>query len=330
MPENDAQATATDNNRRYRRRTAVTVLCAGHINWDVTIHVDSLPEPDGEVAIRRRIQSGGGSAANVAAGLVGLDVTAALYGSVGGDDTGALALRELDRAGVDCGHVFIDSGATTSVKYLVVDETGEVMVFSNGGANESFCTETISTDLLGGADHLHLTSQSPETAALLATLASDLGLSVSFDPGRRVADRAYDDALASTDLLFLNQREADLVVDVGVLSPTAPDEMTVVVKHGGDGATVYTPEGNHSHPGFAVDPVDLSGAGDAFAAGFLATAIDGDGSLGSIDEATASADALAVGNACGALAAGDVTARTELSWGAVDRLRERTEPQQDQ
>lgn len=308
----------------------MTVLCAGHINWDVTIHVDSLPEPDGEVAIRRRIQSGGGSAANVAAGLVGLDVAAALYGSVGGDDTGGLALRELDRAGVDCGHVFIDPERTTSVKYLVVDETGEVMVFSNAGANESFCTETVSAALLAGVDHLHLTSQSPETAALLATLASDLGLSVSFDPGRRVADRAYDDALASTDLLFLNQREADRVAAAGVLSPTDPDELTVVVKHGGDGATVYTPEGETSHPGFVVDPVDLTGAGDAFAAGFLATVVGGGGSLQPSDEATAYADALAVGNACGALAARDVTARTELSWDAVDRLLERTEPPQGQ
>ena len=328
MPEDDAQATATDDTRPCRRRAAVTVLCAGHINWDVTIHVDSLPEPDGEVAIRRRIQSGGGSAANVAAGLVGLDVTAALYGSVGGDDTGALALRELDRAGVDCGHVCIDSRGTTSVKYLVVDATGEVMVFSNGGANESFCNEEVSAELLQGVDHLHLTSQCPEMASRLATLASDLGLSVSFDPGRRVADREYDAALASTDLLFLNQREADRVAEAGVLSPTAPGQLTVVVKHGVDGATVYTPAGSASHAGFTVDPVDLSGAGDAFAAGFLATAVDG-GSLTPTDEAAAYADALAVGNACGALAVQDVTARTELSWRAVDRLLERTESPQD-
>jgi len=297
----------------------MTVLCAGHINWDVTMHVDSLPDPDGEVGIERLVQSGGGSAANVAAGLVGLGDPAALYGSVGGDDTGALALRELDRAGVDCGHVFIDSEGTTSVKYLVVDATGEVMVFSKAGANESFCSEDISADLLAGVDHLHLTSQSPVLASRLSTLASDLGLSVSFDPGRRVADRAYDDTLASTGLLFLNQREADLVAEAGVLSPTDPAGMTVVVKHGGDGATVYTPEGETSHAGFVVDPVDLTGAGDAFAAGFLATLVDGERSLGA-NESTAYVDALTIGNACGALAAQDVTARTELSWEAVDEL----------
>jgi ribokinase len=302
----------------------MTILCAGHINWDVTMHVDSLPDPDGEVRIHQLVQSGGGSAANVAVGLVGLDLSASLYGSVGGDDTGALALRELDRVGVDCGHVFIDVEGTTSVKYLVVDATGEVMVFSNEGANESFCTEDISAELFRGIDHLHLTSQSPEMASLLATLASDLGLTVSFDPGRRVTDRGYQDALAATDLLFLNQREADLVAESGVLSPTEPDEMTVVVKHGGDGATVHTPTGSHSHPGFVVDPVDLTGAGDAFAAGFLATLADTDwvDDDGATAEVAQYVDALAAGNACGALAAQDVTARTELSWAAVEELRD--------
>ncbi|MFW6321125.1 MAG: carbohydrate kinase family protein [Halohasta sp.] len=299
------------------------VLCAGHINWDVTISVDDLPDPDGEVRIDQLVQSGGGSAANVAVSLVGLGLPASLYGSVGGDDNGALALRELDRAGVDCGQVFIDPDGSTSVTYLVVDATGEVMVFSNAGANESFCTEDISARLLRGVDHLHLTSQSPETASLLATLASDMGITVSFDPGRRVGDRGYEKALASTDLLFLNGREADLVAEAGTLSPTDPSEITVVVTQGGDGATVYTPDGETSHGGFAIDPVDRTGAGDAFAAGFLASVGDGSHCLLNRSASTTAADyreALAVGNACGALAAQDVTARAELSWDAVDDL----------
>lgn len=297
----------------------MSILCAGHINWDVTMFVDSLPDPDGEAPIDRLVQSGGGSAANVAAGLVGLGQTARLYGSVGGDDTGALALRELDRTGVDCGHVFIDPEGTTSVKYLVVDETGELLMFSNAGANESFCAAEIPVELFRDIEHLHLTSQSPEMASRLGRLATDLDISVSFDPGRRAADRGYSDALASTELLFVNQREADLIENADVLSPTSPTDLTVVVKHGGDGASVYTPEASYSHPGFSVDPVDRTGAGDAFAAGFLATVYDG-GSLtlaGSEIE-----EALAVANACGALAARTVTARTELSWRAVDKLRD--------
>ncbi|TKX76483.1 carbohydrate kinase, partial [Halorubrum sp. SD626R] len=93
------------------------VVSAGHINWDVTIHVDQLPEPDGETRIERLEQSGGGSAANVAVGLVGLGGQSVVYGSVGGDESGALALRELASAGVDPGQVLVAADEPTSVKY---------------------------------------------------------------------------------------------------------------------------------------------------------------------------------------------------------------------
>lgn len=49
----------------------------------------------------------------------------------------------------------------------------------------------------------------------------------------------------------------------------------MVVKQGSGGATVVTDDGEVTHPGFAVDPVDTTGAGDAFAAGFLAARTPG-------------------------------------------------------
>lgn len=304
----------------------MSVLCAGHINWDVTMFVNSLPEPDGEVTINRLCQSGGGSAANVAVGLVGLAVEASLYGSVGGDDTGALALRELDRSGVDCGHVVIDPAATTSVKYLVVDDSGEVLVFANDGANESFQGADVPAGLFSGIDHLHLTGQSPETASLLATLASDMSIPVSFDPGRRVADRSFADALDASDLLFLNQLEADSLAETD-FSPTDPDDHIVVIKHGADGATVHTPTGELTHGGFAVEPVDLTGAGDAFAAGFLAVLAKNATLAGECEtDPEAYREALAVGNACGAIAATAATARTALSWEVVTAVRNGDNP----
>ena len=61
------------------------VVCAGHVNWDVTLRVDRLPAPDGEAVICGQAESGGGSAANTAAVLVGLDCDPLLLGSVGED-----------------------------------------------------------------------------------------------------------------------------------------------------------------------------------------------------------------------------------------------------
>ncbi|MUW15366.1 carbohydrate kinase [Halorubrum sp. CBA1125] len=295
------------------------VVAAGHINWDVTIHVDRLPEPGGETRIDRLEQSGGGSAANVAVGLVELGGQSVVYGSVGGDESGALALRELANAGVNPGHVLVDADEPTSVKYVIVDGDGEVLLLANDGANESFSATDLDRDTLAAADHLHLTGQRPETAAALATAAGEAGATRSFDPGRRVADREFDAALHATDVLFMNDREADAIADATDIDPWEPEDQVVAITLGSAGATVRTPHGDVSHPGFAADPVDTTGAGDAFAAGFLAAAlrepeITGEGF--SHDPRDYQVPLL-VGNACGAIAAETVTARTDLSWDRI-------------
>ncbi len=296
------------------------VVSAGHINWDVTIHVDELPERDGETRIARLEQSGGGSAANVAVGLVGLGGRSIVFGSVGGDESGALALRELASAGVDPGHVLVDAGEATSVTYVIVDGAGELLLLANEGANESYAAADLDRETLVSADHLHLTGQQPDTAAALATAAAEANATRSFDPGRRVSDREYDAAIRASDLLFVNAREADALADATDLDPRAPDDRVVAVKRGGAGATIHTPNGDVSHPGFEIDAVDTAGAGDAFAAGFLGAALRDDATTGdgfSHDPREYQVPLL-VANACGAIAAGTVTARTDLSW---DRVR---------
>ena len=297
------------------------VVSAGHINWDVTIHVDRLPEPDGETRIDRLEQSGGGSAANVAVGLVDLGGRSVVYGSVGGDESGALALRELSTAGVDPGQVLVDADASTSVTYVIVDGDGELLMLANDGANESFSAAGLDRDTLAAADHLHLTGQRPDTAAALATAAGDAGATRSFAPGRRAGDREFDAALAASDVLFVTAREADALAETTDVDPWEPDDRVVAITLGDEGATVRTPRGSVSHPGFDADPVDTAGAGDAFAAGFLAAAlrepeITGDGF--SHDPRDHQVPIL-VANACGAVATESVTARVDLSW---ERVRE--------
>ena len=283
------------------------VLCVGHVNWDVTLRVDSLPDPDGEAAITTQSQAGGGSASNTAAGLVGLGVETALVGSVGDDDYGPLVRAELSDIGVDCSAIRTVRGGETTVKYLVVDEDGQVMVLANEGVNESFTADHVADDQFASADHLHLTGQSPETAAALAKRAAALGLSVSVDPGRRVCTRAYGEAVSHAAYLFVNGRELDCARERGLVERADG----VVCKRGSDGARFEGAE-TSAHPGYDVEVVDTTGAGDAFAAGFLAGILDGK----THDEA------LAIGNACGALTAGVVGARTALSWDAIEAFRE--------
>ncbi|WP_254767107.1 carbohydrate kinase family protein [Salinilacihabitans rarus] len=285
----------------------VTVLTAGHVNWDVTLRVDQLPEPDGEAAIRSQRQSGGGSAANVAAALAGLDCESELIGSVGDDDNGLLARRELEATGVSLDGLRIVEDAETAVKYLLVDDEGEVAVLGNDGVNEAVEPGDVDPARVRAASHVHLTSQRPDTAARIARIADEAGIPVSFDPGRRLAERDYSAALERADVIFATDREVE-----AMLADEFPDsdlaDRTVVVKRGEDGAEVHAPGGTYVHPGFEVAVVDTTGAGDAFAAGYIATSIETD----DVERA------LEFANACGALAASEEGARSAPTAAAVD------------
>lgn len=278
------------------------VICAGHVNWDVTLRVDRLPGPDGEACIADQYHSGGGSASNVAVALAGLDARPLLLGSVGRDENGWLVRRELENVGVET--ELVETDGETAVKYLVVDDSGELLMFGNDGANEAYTAADLSERQLTAADHLHLTSQRPETAAELARAAHEADLTVSFDPGRRLADRDFAETIRRTDLLFCNEREATVLRDDGLADVVS----TLVVKQGSGGATAFDGDRDVYHPGFAVDPTDTTGAGDAFAAGFLVARDDG------LERA------LAVGNACGALAARTPGARVQVGWRDVRAL----------
>lgn len=292
----------------------VRVIAAGHVNWDVTLRVDALPEPDGEAQIVSQRRSGGGSAANVACALAGFDVDPGLVGSVGDDENGLLAQRELDRVGVDLHGLRVVEDAETSVKYLLVAEEGEVMVLGNDGANEAVAPDDVDVDYVTRADRLHLTSQRPDTAARLAAVASDAGITVSFDPGRRLEERDFSETIDSTDVLFLNDREASSVLGEDVAYPeSGVSDRVVVVKHGSAGATVHTPEGSFEHPGFDVEPVDTTGAGDAFAAGYLTICLE---------DPAAHERALEFANACGAIAAQAEGARTAPTYPEVEAFLE--------
>lgn len=295
------------------------VLCAGHVNWDVTLRVEQLPAPDGEVRIVDRLQKGGGSAANVASGLVGLDTPSGLFASVGDDESGRFALEELESVGVDVSRVLTVPDAVTAVKYLLVDGSGEVMVLSSPGANEAFEVDDLGESGLDGVDHLHLTSQRPDVAAALAERASEADIPVSFDPGRRLEERDYSDTFDHVDVLFLNQLEATSFVDGSGLDAVSQDT-TLVLKLGSHGAEVRTPEDDVvTHHGFVIDPLDTTGAGDAFAAGFIASLHDGGLDPAALLDADWHA-ALETANACGALAALTMGARTDLSWSRIDEF----------
>lgn len=252
----------------------------GDLVDDVVVWPGGPVEPGTDTAarvFRRR----GGSAANVAAAAAGLGVPVRFLGRVGADATGGVLVGELAGLGVD---VRVQRAGTTGCVVVLVDADGErTMLPDRGAAAELTDPDPAWAD---GVGLLHLPAYSPlggpcaGAARALAARVRDGGGAVSVDAASAGALRAHGpdrflDELAALGPahLLANRAEADLLC----LPGSAPPDTAVVVKDGPRPATVHLPGvARLGLPGVPVAPApvdgvrDTTGAGDAFAAGYLA------------------------------------------------------------
>lgn len=130
--------------------------------------------------------------------------------------------------------------------------------------------------------------------------ATERGITVSLDVNHRTrlwsagaARDALRPLLRSVDLLFASADEVPLVAADPAAAPEASARQlvatgvgTVVVKDGASGATAYTPDGTVHVPAKIVRVRDPVGAGDAFVAGYLSAALDGQDVRASLERAS--------------------------------------------
>lgn len=261
---------------------------SGNANLDVYLVVERIPGPDEAVEAVETRSYVGGAATNVAVALARLGVYARFLGFVGGDDEGARVLKELGGNGVDTSYVQMSSLPTGRV-IVLLDRQGRRAMVALRGANTELKPGCFNAEsVLGGVDHLHLSSTHPGYTAWLLQEAKRLGLSTSWDPGMAVVSRSPQEVLKaarSADVLFLNEREYEALR--GGLAELG--ETLVVVKRGEEGSEA--PRLGVKVKAFRVSPVDTTGAGDTFDASFLVA-----WKLGLSVE-----DCLLLGNAAGAL-----------------------------
>ena len=290
------------------------VVTLGDINVDIIAHFDQYPAK-GEDALARATEIHcGGSAANTAMALARLGVETSLISRVGPDSWALKALSCLDEAGVDPQGLQRDPAAMTGMMYVVVTSDGERTILGHRGANVFTDPAQIHEEHIAGAIVLHLSgyallAEPQRSAALLALeIACRHSLTVSLDPGMTVSKVALDEMralLPAVDILLPSLAEAQALAGMrtpedclGVLRQWGVQ--VVGLKLGRDGCLVGSDSGLIRVPGFAVEARDSTGAGDSFAAGFIA------GFLGGLDWHSAAV----LGNAMGAMAAARVGAGT--------------------
>jgi ribokinase len=259
------------------------------------VMVDVVCRLEGPIALGSdapaRIEFGyGGSAANLAAWAAvarGVGAPPVLAGRIGADERGRAAERELRSVGVDT-RLAVDPERPTGTCVVLVGPDGERSMVPDPGANDRLAEGDLPDDVLVEGAHLHLTGytlvrQGSRAAGRAAiTQARAHGMSVSVDPSSAaLLSPAFMDELDGVGLLLPNAEEAAVLSGEGdaeraalALAARVPE---VVVTLGAGGALWTDGREVCRVPAAEAPALDTTGAGDAFAAGFLTARLAGAG-----------------------------------------------------
>jgi ribokinase len=269
---------------------APRITVVGSANIDLVARCERLPRP-GETltdAVFERVAGGKGANQAVAAARLGAQVR--FIGRIGSDD---LVLQSLNHEGVDISGVVRDDGES-GVALILVDAHGENVIVVAPGANQRLTAEDVD---IGRADAVIAQQEIPVGAVnAAATQAPFFCLNAAPARGPLALDR-------EPDLLVVNRYEYEQVRPYhGLLAVTMGAEGAELLQ-GGRRVAEGTPP--------LVEPVDGTGAGDAFVAALV---------LGFLEQRTR-ADALTRACAAGALAASRPGAQPSLPTAAeVDAI----------
>ncbi len=195
-------------------------------------------------------------------------------GKVGDDQPGEFQLKSLRREGLDLRYTRVAGGVPNQFAYIVVDQaTGERTVFWDRDARLAVLPSDLIPEAVSTARVLHLDGCDVDACLVAAQVARQVGIPVvaDLDTVYKDVERLFpfiDYLIASTNFLPTVTGEADPFRVLGFMAReygiTAPG-MTL----GRDGALLFWRGQFHYSPGFVVETVDTTGAGDVFHGAFI-------------------------------------------------------------
>lgn len=287
-------------------RRDLDLLVLGEINPDIVVRA---ADPRPAFGQRERWVDAidlviGSSSVIFACGAARLGLRAALAGVVGDDALGRFMLAAMAEHGLDLGAVRVDPTVPTGASVILAGRSDRA-ILTAPGTMPLLRVADVPDALVARARHLHagsvflLDEARPDLAALFRAARAG-GASTSFDPNwdpRETWDGGVRDLLAETDLFLPNREEAARIAGIDDPEAAARELVrlgarVVAVKLGAEGALVATAGGALAHRrALPVEPVETTGAGDAFDAGFISGWLAG----------RPLEDCLALGVACGSL-----------------------------
>jgi sugar/nucleoside kinase (ribokinase family) len=265
---------------------SIQVLCIGDVMLDVIVHIDVTPQKInyGSDTASRISTGSGGAAGNVAAWLTRTDARSTIVCHVGDDPAGGAIVADFDVLGVEHGDLVIP-GQASGVVIVLVDSLGERTMFPEKGANSSLTISDLpelskfQAVYISGYALLNPLSR-PGVLAMIERIKAD-NITIYFDPAsvgtmKDVSDNEMHQWFSLMNVLLLNEEESIYLtgsVDIErALDYLLDYSEVVVIKRGSMGAIAKTRGFDSiSVSAVAATVTDTTGAGDSFAAGFIAT-----------------------------------------------------------
>ncbi len=258
------------------------IIVFGSLNIDMVMRVEKMPRPGDTVLCPSYKMIPGGKGANQAVAAAKAGAPVKLFGKIGDDEFGRLALNSLKETSIDLTGVVVSEESSTGCASVCVNAQGENMITVASGANLKAREMEVPSFLLSKETTLLLQMETPvEENWSIIRRAKKFGARVILNLAP--AENVPQDILQSLDVLVMNQSEAALLalhLGFDVISPTAAARriaanfgITCVVTLGGDGAIACSPKGTWEVKAMEIEPVDTTAAGDAFV-GVFAAALD--------------------------------------------------------
>jgi sugar/nucleoside kinase (ribokinase family) len=255
----------------------VRICTLGDLLLDVVVQLDE-PLVAGDDAPARTKAVAGGQAANVAAWAAELGAEARFVGKRADDAAGAMVAAQVAQRGVELAGPLVQG--RTGVVVSLVGPDAERSLASDRGVATELAADELEAGWFADCDVLHVSGYSllrdPIAGAAHrgVELARAAGARISVDASTWSAIRSFGPELfrerlaaLAPDVVFASDRELEEIGAAGVAR-------VVVVKRGAQGCSVLEGGAAEHHPALAVSAVDSTGAGDAFAAGFLVAGVE--------------------------------------------------------
>ena len=256
------------------------LLVFGSLNADMLFEVDALPRPGETVLCPGYELAAGGKGANQAAAAAKAGADVHMVGHLGDDSFGAFTRKVMLDAGVNCDHV-ATSDRATAIAVIGVDRAAENQIIVASGANLDTRPDQVAPNLFRDGVTVLCQNEIREEATfelLKRAKAGGARTLLNLAPATSLGGGRAD----HLDVLIVNEIEAAMAAGVAAIGDDALAfasdlarrlDLTAVITLGAEGAVAAGPAGRFRVGSLTVEPVDTTGAGDAFV-GVLAAALD--------------------------------------------------------